>query len=182
MISFARISNWDARTAQRINGINRLRPLGHLFKVVSRLGDGWFWYALMFLMPVVYGGAGLMLSLLLAANGLLATATYKWIKARTRRPRPSEVYASLTLTEAPLDRFSFPSGHTLHAVGFTVLICAFHPAAVWVLAPFTALVALSRMVLGLHYPSDVIAGGLIGATFSTLTLLMVQAAASAPPT
>jgi len=182
VITLHRISNWDAKAIQRMNGINRLRGLGHMFKIVSRLGDGWFWYAIMFLMPAVYGGAGLMLSLLLAANGLLATATYKWIKARTRRPRPSEVYASLTLTEAPLDRFSFPSGHTLHAVGFTILIVAFHPASGWILVPFATLVALSRMVLGLHYPSDVIAGGLIGATFSTVTLLMVQAAATAPPT
>ena len=51
-----------------------------------------------------------------------------------------------------------------------LLALAYHPALVWLLLPFTALVALSRLVLGLHYPSDVLAGIVIGATISGLSL------------
>ena len=66
------------------------------------------------------------------------------------------------LTVAPLDRFSFPSGHTLHAVGFTLLATHAHPELGWFLVPFATMVACSRLVLGLHYPSDVLTGAAIG--------------------
>jgi undecaprenyl-diphosphatase len=62
----------------------------------------------------------------------------------------------------PLDRYSFPSGHTLHAVLFTTIAVAYAPSLVFVLLPFTLLIAASRVVLGLHYPSDVIVGALLG--------------------
>ena len=63
----------------------------------------------------------------------------------------------------PLDPFSFPSGHTLHAVAFSIVAIAFYPVLAWLLVPFTLLVAASRVVLGLHYPSDVAAGAALGA-------------------
>ena len=62
----------------------------------------------------------------------------------------------------PLDEFSFPSGHTLHAVSFTVVALAGISQLAWLLVPFTTLVAMSRVVLGLHYVSDVLVGALIG--------------------
>ncbi|MBA2481961.1 MAG: phosphatase PAP2 family protein [Planctomycetes bacterium] len=162
MVSLASLYRWDAATCHRINAINRQRPFDRIFALASRLGDGAFWYGMMALMPVLYGLDGLAQSIVLALNGVLCTATYRWIKQSTSRPRPSAVYETLTLTVAPLDRFSFPSGHTLHAVSFTILICQAHPLLMWLLVPFTALVAMSRMVLGLHYPSDVLAGAAIG--------------------
>ena len=66
----------------------------------------------------------------------------------------------------PLDRYSFPSGHTLHAVCFTWQAVAHFPALAWVLVPMAALIAASRVVLGLHYPSDVIAGAGVGAALA----------------
>jgi undecaprenyl-diphosphatase len=69
----------------------------------------------------------------------------------------------------PLDRYSFPSGHTLHAVSFTMVLCGYFPVMIWVLLPFTLLVALSRMILGLHYPSDVLAGAFIGAMLALVS-------------
>ena len=67
-----------------------------------------------------------------------------------------------------LDQFSF-FRLTLHAVAWRR--CAgLYPALAWLLLPFTALVAISRLVLGLHYPSDVLAGIVIGATISGLSL------------
>ena len=63
----------------------------------------------------------------------------------------------------PLDRFSFPSGHTLHAVGFSLVAAAYYPELAPLLSGVTVMVAASRMVLGLHYPSDVLAGATLGA-------------------
>jgi undecaprenyl-diphosphatase len=72
------------------------------------------------------------------------------------------VHQAVVLGERPLDHFSFPSGHTLHAVLFTVMLGAHFPALLPLLLVFTPLVALSRMVLGLHYPTDVLAGAFLG--------------------
>ena len=69
-----------------------------------------------------------------------------------------------------LDRYSFPSGHPLHAVSFSILLVSYYPGLAWLVIPFVVLVALSRLVLGLHYISDVLAGGLIGALLATASL------------
>ena len=127
------------------------------FRAISRLGDGAFWYALMAALVLFDGWRGLAVSAQLAATGLVALTMYRKLKRWTRRPRPFAADGRIRAWEAPLDEFSFPSGHTLHAVSFTVVALAHYPGLAWLLVPFTASVAASRVVLGLHYPSDVLA-------------------------
>ena len=160
----------ESALCARFNRINQRPKVGPFFSVISRLGDGAFWYTLMALMPVVY--RDWRTALTMAATGIASTAVYKLIKHTTRRLRPCEAYPVLHLTVAPLDRFSFPSGHTLHAVGFTLLACHAHPELGWFLIPFTALVACSRLVLGLHYPSDVLTGAGIGAAIAGTAIVV----------
>lgn len=102
--------------------------------------------------------------------GLVCMSLYKWLKGKTLRPRPYEVHQDIWLTGRPLDRFSFPSGHTLHAVAFSLVLLSYYPQLYWLAVPFTVLVALSRVVLGLHYPSDVLAGAAIGSLIALLSL------------
>lgn len=75
----------------------------------------------------------------------------------------------------PLDEFSFPSGHTLHAVAFTAVACAWYTPLALLLVPYALLVAASRVVLGLHYPSDVLAAIAIGGVLATGTTLLADA-------
>ena len=143
------------------------------FAAVSRLGDGVFWYALMGVLIVADGLDGLAASAHLAATGVIALTLYKLLKRWTRRPRPFASDRRIHAWVAPLDEFSFPSGHTLHAVAFSLVGMAHYPMLAWVLVPFTASVAASRVVLGLHYPSDVLAATVIGSGLAGVSLWMV---------
>ena len=143
------------------------------FATISRLGDGVFWYLLMGALIVFDGMAGLRASLHLAATGVIALTLYKLLKRWTRRPRPFASDVRIHAWVAPLDEFSFPSGHTLHAVAFSLVAMAHYPTLAWLLVPFTASVAVSRVVLGLHYPSDVLAATVIGSALAGLSIWLV---------
>jgi len=139
------------------------------FAVVSRLGDGLFWYALMGLLVVADGWAGLHAALHMAIIGGAGLLIYKGLKRAITRERPFVTHATIRLGAAPLDRCSFPSGHTLHAVGFSLVAVSYYPPLAWLLFPFALLVATSRLVLGLHYPSDVVMGAAIGAALALVS-------------
>ncbi len=143
------------------------------FAAISRLGDGVFWYVLMAALVLVDGIQGLAASAHMAATGVIALTLYKLLKRWTRRPRPFASDARIRAWVAPLDEFSFPSGHTLHAIAFSLVAMAHYPTLAWLLVPFTASVAASRVVLGLHYPSDVLAATAIGTALAGLSLWLV---------
>lgn len=66
-----------------------------------------------------------------------------------------------------------PPGHALHAVAFTLVALSYYPQLAGLLVPFAALLAMSRVILGLHYPSDVMAGALIGALLARGSALLL---------
>jgi undecaprenyl-diphosphatase len=168
-----RMHQLDSNVCVAVNHTSQYRLIRDSFRIASRLGDGIFWYALMLGVLVFKGTEGLTSVIHMAAAGLVGTLLYKWLKGKTLRPRPYQVRQDIYLTGTPLDKFSFPSGHTLHAVVFTVVALSYFPQLSFLLVPFTLMVALSRVVLGLHYPSDVIAGALIGSLIGGLSFLFV---------
>lgn len=146
----------------RMNAALRYAALLHFFRAVSWLGNGIFWYALMLAVLVQNGREAVQPVLHMIFVGMVCTATYSMVKRGTVRRRPYETMAAIAAGAHPLDAFSFPSGHTLHAVAFTMVASFYYPALGQLLAAFTLLTAASRVVLGLHYPSDVLAGAAIG--------------------
>lgn len=167
---FKRADAAEYRLCLRLNRGCGRPAFRRLFAIVSRLGDGVFWYTLMLLLPIVYGEAGLYTALRMAVVGCAGLALYKYLKSRLVRERPYLSLAGIVAGTQPLDRYSFPSGHTLHAVSFTLLAVHSFPELAWLCVPFAGMVAASRVVLGLHYPSDVLAGAVIGASLAVLSL------------
>jgi undecaprenyl-diphosphatase len=163
----------EALELRLCRGLNRhlAQPgVRFLFVAVSRLGDGPLWYAVILAMPFLTATPA---AVQMAATGLLATGLQAMLKTRLARERPFVTSPAIALGTAPLDRYSFPSGHTLHAVCFTTIALHHVPALGWLLVPFTALVMASRIVLGLHYPSDVLAGAVLGLALATGSRLAV---------
>lgn len=169
---------WRTREADfcvACNRWGRRNLVRGFFARISRLGDGAIWYGLMLAILVVEGVDGLAASAHMAATGVVALTLYRALKRWTRRPRPFASDRRIYALVRPLDEFSFPSGHTLHAVAFSVVAIAHYPVLTWVLAPFTACVAASRVVLGLHYPSDVFAATGIGAVLGSASIWVFAA-------
>jgi undecaprenyl-diphosphatase len=150
-----RANRWGGRLAVRA-----------VFGIASRLGDGVAWYALMAAFVLFGGERGLQAALHMAGVGVVAAGLYRSLKHWTRRPRPCASDARIRAWVAPLDEYSFPSGHTLHATSFSLVALAWYPALAPVLLPFAAAIAVSRVVLGVHYPSDVLAAAAIGAVLA----------------
>lgn len=160
---FRRMDQWEVRLCMLCNRVEKLLWGHNLFVVASRLGDGIIWYVMIIAIALMEQNHGIQSAGHMIAVGALSTLVYKLLKKKLVRQRPYITWDQIRLGAAPLDLYSFPSGHTLHAVAFTIVVTAYYPYLAWILVPFTALVAMSRVVLGLHYPTDVLVGAIIGA-------------------
>lgn len=166
------ISRWDLELCVFFNRLSRRLTVRSLFRLASRLGDGVFWYVLMSAMLIHYRAEALPAVAHMLLAGGTGTLIYKLIKHKTLRPRPFNVSPDVVCMSKALDQFSFPSGHTLHATVFSIVAVYYFPVLVWLVFPFSLMVALSRPILGLHYPSDVLAGALIGAALAAASLFL----------
>jgi undecaprenyl-diphosphatase len=161
---------FDPRLCRAASQWARRRGVHRFFGVISRLGNGAFWYGLMAALAAFGGTRGIVAALQMLVTGVAAWLLYRTLKLRTRRPRPFRAHPDVTARAAVLDEYSFPSGHTLHAVSFTIVAVAWFPSLALPLIAFTVLVAMSRVVLGLHYPTDVLAGVLIGTALGAVSV------------
>ncbi len=157
------IATRDHRLMRRVH---RWRPprwfrLWMIF--ATRGGDGWLWYGLSALV-LVFGGAMRYEAVTAAWTACSVGAIIFFIlKKLTGRKRPNALVPHCWATLLPPDQFSFPSGHTITAFAFTVAMGSFYPHLVGILLVCALSVATSRIMLGMHFLSDVAVGAILGA-------------------
>jgi undecaprenyl-diphosphatase len=128
----------------------------------TRGGDGWLWYA-MGLVILLFGGpsrfAAVGAAAFAAGIGIIA---FRLLKKCAHRQRPCAIEPHCWATLLPPDRFSFPSGHTITAFAVALSLASFYPSLLVGLLFCASSIAVSRILLGMHFLSDVLAGALIG--------------------
>lgn len=170
-ILFQKADHYEVSLCQRLNRMGYYRAIRLFFKAISRLGDGVFWYSLALCMPFFLGfKEGLAAVAHITVTALICVAIYSQLKNRLVRQRPFISFKDIQAHTAPLDLYSFPSGHTMNAVNFAILFSWFYPPLLPLVVTFAILVALSRVILGMHYPTDVLVGTLLGATIAYASL------------
>jgi undecaprenyl-diphosphatase len=175
LLAMAWLDQAELAACRAFNRSVRRAGLLRTFQIASRLGDGVLWYTLIAVLATVFGAPGRHIAAQCAIAGIVGLVLYRALKNVLVRERPYMTHAAIVCRGRPLDRFSFPSGHTLHAVSFTLIICSAMPLLAVVLVPVALLIALSRVVLGLHYPTDVLAGALLGAGLALATMSLLPA-------
>jgi len=158
-----RANNWEAPRWVRLYVLS-----------ATRGGDGWLWYA-MGLVILVLGGKTRFEAL--GAAGLssaFSVLLFSRLKRLTGRRRPCQIAPHCWATLLPPDQFSFPSGHTMTAFAVAIPLSLFYPTLSIGLLFCALSIATSRILLGMHFLSDVVAGALIGAGLGYLGYFSFQ--------
>jgi undecaprenyl-diphosphatase len=168
-----RINTYEIHLIRWIATLDRF-PLSQIMIAFSRLGDGWLWSGMALALILVDPVSNRRLLLAGALASCTASVLFKLIKRATGRPRPCEVDSNIHPIIHPPDYYSFPSGHAINAFALTAVLEQFVPEpSVYILYILAFGIAVSRVYLRLHYPTDVLVGSILGYFIGSTVLLFV---------
>ena len=128
----------------------------------TRLGDGWIWYSVGIAL-LLFGGEMRFIAFAASASAeAAAVGLFRLVKNASKRKRPCQLEAHCWSKVLPPDQFSFPSGHSMSAFAIAIPLCIFYPELQAPLLALSISIALSRIILGMHFVSDVVVGSLLG--------------------
>jgi undecaprenyl-diphosphatase len=168
----------ESRDLSLMRSVNRWSP-PQWFRVwmmcATRAGDGWLWYSLGLVILIVGGPVrfrAIGAATLAVGSGIIL---FRQLKRWIGRKRPCALAPRLWATALlPPDRFSFPSGHTITAFAVAVSLSAFYPSLLAGLLFCAISIAASRVLLGMHFLSDVLAGALIGSSLACAAVQLLR--------
>jgi len=158
-----RANNWEAPRWVRLYVMS-----------ATRGGDGWLWYAMGLAILVLGGRTRFEAVGAAGVSSVLSILLFIGLKRLTGRRRPCQIEPHCWATLLPPDQFSFPSGHTMTAFAVAIPLSLFYPTLSIGLLFCALSIAMSRILLGMHFLSDVVAGALIGTALGYLGYFAFQ--------
>src|ERR1700691_1809097 len=156
------IQSNDHRLMRKIHRWRAPRWFRILMIMMTRLGDGCLWYSIGLIL-LVFGGSQKFLAIGAATAAAAAGIfLFRTLKHASRRKRPCEIEPHCWASILPPDKYSFPSGHSITSFAVAISLALFYPYLLECLLLAALLIAVSRIVLGMHFLSDVLAGIALG--------------------
>lgn len=161
--TLASLSSPDYGLMRRLNRWRAPRWFRWWMLLATRAGDGWLWGAIG--IAVLFSPDPLRFRAIEAAGCAVAAgiAMFHTVKRRVCRVRPRDIEPHCWAHIVTRDRFSFPSGHSTTAFAVAVSLGSFYPEIMPLMLVLAANVAVSRVVVGMHFLSDVLVGSGAGA-------------------
>jgi len=166
------ISIRDHRVMRRVNNWRAPRWIRVWAICATRGGDGWLWYV-MLVVIALFGGVDRWATIAACStSAFVGTLTFLYLKRKTSRKRPCAVATHCWANLLPPDQFSFPSGHSITAFAIAIPLGLFYPSLMVGLLVCALSIASSRILLGMHFLSDVVVGCVLGALFGYSSYLL----------
>ena len=166
----------DHNLMHRVNRWRAPRWIRLWMICATRGGDGWLWYAMCAAL-LMWGGPHRFQAISSAGFAAgIGIVAFLWLKRLTGRRRPCAIVPHCWATLLPPDQFSFPSGHTITAFAVSTPLILYYPD-LWLGLLFCAIsIALSRILLGMHFLSDVIVGAVLGGALGYASFALLHIA------
>jgi undecaprenyl-diphosphatase len=156
------IASRDHRLMRKVNQWPAPKWIRLWAMMATRAGDGWLWY-LTGLLVLLFGGENRFTAVAAAGSAaFVGFCTFVTVKKISGRKRPCAIQPHCWARLLPPDQFSFPSGHTITAFSVAVSLSAFYPSLTAPLLFCAVSIAVSRILLGMHFLSDVLVGAILG--------------------
>ncbi|AEG00250.1 phosphatase PAP2 family protein [Methylomonas methanica] len=163
------IHQYDVWMFSRLNNSAIHASLVRLCRLLSWSGDGVLYLTLAGCLYWQHGIANLLLQAMLLGFAV-ERPVYFVLKNAFKRDRPQQAILNFRSVITPSDKFSFPSGHTSAAFLVATLVSYFFPELTIVLYAWAVLVGFSRIVLGVHFPTDTLMGVVLGVSVAVFSL------------
>jgi len=156
------IERRDHGLMRKLNRWRAPRWIRYWMIAATRMGDGWLWYALGIIL-LLWGGPQRFSAVGAAGSAaIVGIIVFKALKRLSQRPRPCQLEPHCWSKVLPPDKFSFPSGHTMTAFSIALVLSYYYPSLEGTLLFLALSIGFSRIVLGMHFLSDVLAGIVLG--------------------
>ncbi|MGS2723412.1 phosphatase PAP2 family protein [Porticoccus sp. GXU_MW_L64] len=167
---FQAIHQFDVQAFMWCMRRKHLALWSRLSRGVSFTADGYFYPLIAIALLLLAGPRGeRAFWVILAAYGV-ERCIYFALKNGLKRDRPAQALPEFTSFITPSDKFSLPSGHTSAAFLMAGILCHLFAPLVWLLYPWACLVGASRVFLGVHFPTDILAGATMGSSIALMAV------------